>query len=125
MPIIAHALYLGLERVAVRELAGLGAGLEPRRDPRRGRLVMQPEAGRVDELGLVDDPVDLLVIGDEAQIGGQRALLGVERPAGVGDRRGDLLADPLPTCRGPAPRTAPPCCRNKYRRCRARPRRAR
>ena len=42
-------------------------------------LIVIAEARRIDELGLVDDPIDFLVLDDEAQIGSQCAPLGIKR----------------------------------------------
>ena len=53
---------------------------------------MGPEAIGIDELRLVDDPVDFLMFGDELEVGGERAAL-VQGIAGVSKGRRNQVAN--------------------------------
>ena len=54
---------------------------------------MRPEPGGIDEFGLVDDAIDFLVSGDEAEIRLKREPLGIEPVARTTERRRDMVAD--------------------------------
>ena len=94
IPITAQARTSSASASASLSSPRADARRQPRRDALGGGHVMGAEALGIDEFGLVDDAIDFLVVGDEAQISGQRARLDVERVAGALDRRGDRVADP-------------------------------
>ena len=75
---------VALDLAAVRGLS------QATRDPVRRSRIMEAKALWIDEFGLVDDPVDLLVVTDETDEFAKPRLLGRDLIGCGQDRRGDL-----------------------------------
>ena len=63
-------------------------------DPQCGGFIVSTPFFGGDEFGLIDDPVDFLVLARELQERLQRGMFAIEGRIRVGDNRGDMIADP-------------------------------
>ena len=81
-----------LQRAA--EVAGGAAFLQPLVDALGGLLVMRAIALRIDKFGLVDDPVDFLVLAGKGHERLQRQLLPLQRVLPLGHRARGMGLDP-------------------------------
>ena len=77
---------------AALDLALVARSGEPRGDAGRGRLIMLAIGSRFDELGLVDDAIDVAVVAGEAKEGRQRAPFAIQRVARARQGRADIVA---------------------------------
>ena len=57
-----------------------------------GGVIVAAKAGRVDEFGFVDDPIDFLVSARKGKEGGERARFAVDHRRRARQRGGDMVA---------------------------------
>src|SRR3546814_4569770 len=79
----------------VSEFTARRALLQPLPHARDGRFIMAAIARIIDELGLVDDAIDLLMLAHEAEIGFEPDTFGADLVGRRLHQRGDMIAELL------------------------------